>query len=227
MFVVLEGLDASGKTTQAAWLAERVGAELFKYPDRTTPLGRLIDRWLKGQVTLGMWGAGHSETRPDVPIPILSEDHRHAALCLQGLLLANKVEVQPKLLRALVANHGWVVADRYTPSAVAYGGADGLDAQWLYESHDTLVKPDLYILLDVTTEIAAERRAKQGGGEHYEQNMGRLHRARANYLALAEKGPSRHNWHVVNGMLPPNDVHDIIYRLVMQNAPQSRPSKEG
>ena len=212
MFVVLEGLDASGKSTQAEILAKSVGAVQFKYPNRRSPLGRIIDRWLRGQVTLSRvtrGGNGQIVTATEDP---------DAYLALQGLLLANKVEVQESLLHALRGNHGWVVADRYTPSARAYGTADGLDDAWLEESHRPLIEPDLYILLDVTVDEAIRR--KGGVAEHYEANRERLERAWKKYRDMATSDRGKHQWEVVNSMKPKDEVaRNILIAIARHRKP--------
>ncbi|KAK7687663.1 hypothetical protein QCA50_008878 [Cerrena zonata] len=56
-FIVIEGLDRSGKSTQTESLIKRleqadVSAKLIKFPDRTTPIGKMIDAYLKSESEL-------------------------------------------------------------------------------------------------------------------------------------------------------------------------------
>lgn len=103
MFVVLEGLDRSGKTTQMQLLQSHLSTlnipfVTYKYPDRTnTSTGPLIDSFLKGQVEMD-WTA--------------------ASL----LLAANLYEMVGRIERSLVEGK-WVLFDRYSYSSTAYSTA--------------------------------------------------------------------------------------------------------
>jgi dTMP kinase len=209
MFVVIEGIDGCGKGTQAelvvGYVRETFGGKCahFKYPDRTTPIGRIIDDWLHGYVALGRWG------KDEVFVPARDDV---SLLALQGLMLANKLEVTRKLLYSFERGH--VVADRYTPSGVCYGAADGLDFQYLYENHHVpLFQPDLYVLLDCTVEDSFRRRPRRA--EAYEDSRSRLRDARANYLEMAEM--ERGAWLVLDAAAPraelANKVRDAVDEL--------------
>ena len=189
MFISVEGLDRAGKDTQADRLAKHLGAHRLNYPDRSTPVGRIIDRWLKGAVTF-------------TPV----ED---APLALQALLLANKVEAQPRLAGYLRRN-GRVVSARFDASTYAYGRADGVDKDWTIWSHDALIKPDLTVIIDITPEESFKRRGDRAA-EHYEQNATRLARAREHYLDFAR---ITKNSAVVNGMQSEEAVFAEIIAMV-------------
>ena len=205
MFVVIEGIDGCGKGTQVQLLAEHMARSFknvttFKYPDRTTPIGGLIDNWLHGTMGLGV-ASNRSDCSWDVASPL---DH---ALANQALLLANKIEVQHHLLESFQRGH--VVADRYTPSGIAYGTADGLDFDYLYDHHHMpLFQPDLYILLDMPVEESFKRRPERA--EAYEANRERVARARDVYLRLAEVPAEQDRWLVLDGTQSKNRLHTQI-----------------
>ena len=108
--IVFEGLDQSGKQTQAELLRDRLKAEgrkarLVSFPDYATSIGEEIARALQGERDYG----------PDV---------------MQLLYVANRYERKPDLQRWL--DGGLIlVCDRYIASSVAYGEAFGLDPAWL------------------------------------------------------------------------------------------------
>ncbi len=108
--IVFEGLDQSGKQTQAELLRDRLKAEgrkarLVSFPDYATSIGEEIARALQGERDYG----------PDV---------------MQLLYIANRYERKPDLQRWL--DGGLVlVCDRYVASSIAYGDAMGLDPAWL------------------------------------------------------------------------------------------------
>ncbi len=108
--IAFEGLDQSGKQTQAEMLRDHLKAEgqkarLVSFPDYGTSIGEEIARALQGEREYG----------PDV---------------MQILYVANRYERKPDLLRWL--DGGLIlVSDRYMASSIAYGEAQGLDAEWL------------------------------------------------------------------------------------------------
>src|SRR5437867_11081039 len=110
--IAFEGLDQSGKQTQAETLRDRLKADgrrvrLLSFPDYGTCIGEEIARALQGERDYG----------PDV---------------MQLLYIANRYERKPDLQRWL--DGGLIlVCDRYVASSVAYGEAQGLDAGWLAE----------------------------------------------------------------------------------------------
>src|SRR6266540_6191571 len=132
--IAFEGLDQSGKQTQAELLRDRLKdegrkARLVSFPDYGTSIGEEIARALQGEREYG----------PDV---------------MQLLYIANRYERKPDLQRWL--DGGLVlVCDRYTASSVAYGEAQGLDPVWLTDVQKFLPAPALTILLDIAPETAA------------------------------------------------------------------------
>lgn len=147
MIICLEGIDACGKGTHTELLAKRMGARVWKFPNKETITGKLIyahlDRlWRAQPAKLGEWSAQYGNLLDP--------------LVFQALQVANRMEVATELFE--VASRGNVVLDRYWPSGYAYGRADGLDGDYLIGLHRWLPQPDLFILLDVDEKDSAERR---------------------------------------------------------------------
>ncbi|KAJ7086442.1 thymidylate kinase [Mycena belliarum] len=145
-FIAVEGLDRSGKTTQVAALqarleAEGVSVKLLKFPDRTTPIGQMIDSYLRSQSEL---------------------DDRAIHL----LFSANRWELVGEIER-LLARGTSVVCDRYAFSGVAFSAAKGLPLEWCRSPDVSLPAPDLTLFLDITPEKARERGGY--GEERYEK----------------------------------------------------------
>lgn len=191
MFIVFEGIDGCGKGTQAAlaqkYLIDSFGScALFHYPDRSTPIGVLIDQWLHGGLYLN---------RHQSPASVVEQ-----ATALQAFFIANRAEVHPSLMRALRKGH--VVSDRYVSSGIAYGQADGLDADWLISSHAVFRQPDMTILLDISPDVSFVRRPDDR--EAYENNVGRLSYARDVYLKMAKSNSKK--WLVIDGTQSPSAV---------------------
>src|SRR6478672_5420914 len=156
--IAFEGLDQSGKQTQAELLRDRLKQDgrksrLVSFPDYATSIGEEIARALQGERDYG----------PDV---------------MQLLYIANRYERKPDLLRWLEG--GLVlVSDRYTASSVAYGEAFGLDAAWLIDMQKFLPAPSMTILLDIAPETAVTR--KSVDRDRYERDLAMQARVRDSY----------------------------------------------
>ncbi len=162
LLIAFEGLDQSGKQTQAERLRDRLMADgrtvqLVSFPDYTTPIGQEIGRALRGERDFG----------PDV---------------MQLLYVANRHEWKPRIEAAL-AQGTIIVCDRYLASSVAYGEAQGLDADWLLRIQAHLPRPDVTVLLDIPPEVSATR--KTADRDRFERDLALLGRVRASYLAHA------------------------------------------
>ncbi len=163
--IAFEGLDQSGKQTQAERLASMLRERGFdvlalSFPDYATSIGTEIGRALRGEREYG----------PDV---------------MQLLYVANRYEFKPRI-EAMLAGDGFVVCDRYLASSVAYGEAQGLDPAWLRQIQHYLPQPDLTILLDIAPATTVDR--KSTGRDRYERDLAMLERVRASYLRQAGDG---------------------------------------
>ena len=191
LLIVFEGLDQSGKQTQAERLkaeVERRGRTcvLLDFPSYETPIGREIRAGLQGDREYG----------PDV---------------MQLLYVANRYEKKPEIETQLAAG-AVIVCDRYLASSVAYGEAQGLDGRWLREIQRYLPQPDLTILLDIAPEAAAGR--KRANRDRYERDLAMLSRVRDSYRAQA-KSPA---WLQLDGQRPKDvvagDVLSVVARML-------------
>ena len=195
LLIVFEGLDQSGKQTQAEGLRDHLtslGREcrLLSFPDYSTPIGSEISRGLHGEREYG----------PDV---------------MQLLYVANRHEKKPDIERALGAGTT-IICDRYIASSVAYGEAHGLDPRWLTEIQRFLPAPDLSILLDIAPETAAQRKA--AGRDKYERDLALLSRVRASYHRQAETSTS---WLRVDGERSRDAVRaDVLTAVSTRLAPR-------
>lgn len=172
MLIAFEGLDQSGKETQARHLRARLEAEGRKvhavsFPDYQTPIGREIRAALAGERDFG----------PDV---------------MQLLYVANRFEYKPRLDAWLSAGTV-VVCDRYRASSVAYGESQGLDAAWLEDIQRHLPAATMTVLLDIAPETAVARKGQ--GRDRYERDLPLLGRVRESYRRQA----AQHGWVVISG----------------------------
>jgi dTMP kinase len=160
--IAFEGLDQSGKETQAGLLRDHLKeqghkARLVSFPDYGTSIGEEIARALQGEREYG----------PDV---------------MQLLYIANRYERKPDLERWL--DGGLIlVADRFTASSIAYGEAQGLDSAWLADMQKFLPVPALTIFLDISPDTAVKRKAVDR--DRYERDRALQSRVRDSYLRQA------------------------------------------
>jgi dTMP kinase len=162
LLIAFEGLDQSGKQTQAERLRDRlvdVGRQvrLLSFPAYETPIGAEIRSAL----------TGNREWPADV---------------MQLLYIANRYEERPLIEREL-ARGTILVCDRYTASSIAYGESQGLDASWLRDVQRHLPRPDITFLLDIAPEASAQR--KTADRDKYERDLALLARVRESYLRQA------------------------------------------
>lgn len=190
-FVVFEGGESVGKSTQSRWLAVGRGVEVTFEPGGTR-LGQELRHLLLG--------------RAGIHLDVLSE-----AL----LMAADRAQHVVETIRPALEAGRDVVCDRYIGSSLAYQGyGRGLDVdivRALSELATGGLWPDLTILLDMDPERA---RARSGGGSDRFEALGMdFHRrVRAGYLELAEADPGR--WTVVDADRPAPTVRDDIAALV-------------
>ncbi len=185
--IAFEGLDQSGKQTQAELLRDRLKdegwkARLVSFPDYGTTIGEEIARALQGE-------------------------REYGADVMQLLYIANRYERKPDLQRWL--DGGLVlVCDRYVASSIAYGEAQGLDPVWLMEVQKFLPAPSVTIVLDIAPETALQRKAVDR--DRYERDLAMQARVRDSYRRQA----AEQNWIWLDGERPKDAVAADVFNAV-------------
>jgi dTMP kinase len=189
MLIAFEGLDQSGKETQAQQLRERLRqaghkVRLLSFPDYGTSIGEEIARSLQGEREYG----------PDV---------------MQLLFVANRHERREAILE-WIAGGLILLCDRYRASSIAYGEAQGLDAQWLENIQQFLPPADLTIFIDIEPTTAATRKAHDR--DRYERDLSLLDRVRASYRRQSEQP----NWVRIDGERSKAEIAEDIFLAVTE-----------
>jgi dTMP kinase len=145
LFVVLEGIDHAGKTTQCDRLVRALegrGKRVTRmaFPDRSTATGREISAYLS-----------RKEEKDDKE--------------LHDLFCKNRWEKRDEIMSTLNSG-GWIVCDRYAFSGTAYSMAKGMSTMDAVEGDRGLPSPDLVVFLDVDANETATR--KGYGDERYD-----------------------------------------------------------
>jgi dTMP kinase len=175
--VALEGIDGSGKSTQARALASALGARLTHEPGATV-LGAALRQLLLS---------------PEAPAVSL----RAEAL----LMAADRAEHVALVVAPSLAAGEWVVSDRFSGSTLAYQGyGRGLSTAELRQLVDWATEglvPDLSVLVDVPVEVAQARLAQTAPDRLERLGPDFAERVRQGFRALADADPS--HWVVVDG----------------------------
>jgi dTMP kinase len=200
-FIVLEGIDGAGTTTQTHRLVERLRAET-KLPVKVTrepsdgPIGALVRQVLTGR--------------------IISPGGRAPGWATMALLFAaDRMDHVESEIEPFLGQGGIVVSDRYDASSLAYqsvsSGRGGEKAvEWIRQLNRHALRPDLTIVVDLPSDVAAARREVRGEpAQLYEQNE--VQRALAEfYRDLARHMPDD-KVVLVDGNGSIDDVHARIY----------------
>jgi dTMP kinase len=186
-FIVFEGIDGSGKTTQAAMLAERLKSlgipVLLTREPSDGPLGLTI-RSLANRPTL------EEEER------LFTEDRRD--------------HVSQVILPA-IAEGKTVICDRYVHSSAAYQGARGLDPATLIRRNMLFAaRPDVVFLIEISVDVALRRISsnRHGGFSVFEarENLGLVDKI---YRGLNDPVIKR-----IDGTLSSNELHSVILSVL-------------
>ena len=177
-FIVVEGIDGAGTTTQGQYLAEHLQQGTKRRSSRPTtftkepsrgPVGAMIQLALAGRVTGHVLNGGDKDlpTSDDEPATSTRVDSRTMALLFAADRVDHiKAEIEPNL------NEGrTVVSDRYLLSTLAYQGLH-LERDWLLNINRYALTPDLTLFLDVDVTRARTRfRSTRWSSDLYEGIM--------------------------------------------------------
>ena len=201
--IAIDGGDAAGKATLTRGLAARLAAHYsaeygepiecatFSLPAYDAPTGEVLRRHLRGE-----WSVGGSS----------GED----MIVRQALMTHNRVEIQREIVEAL--RRGPVVLDRWYGASIAYGIAEGIDPSYLYRISAPLLRPSLWIYLDVDPREAAKRR--EAPRDLNESDFAKLDRARAAYREHMGKHPLLSPCFTVDAARTADEVLSIVWAHV-------------
>lgn len=190
-FIVIEGLDGSGQSTQAELLRDfliKEGYEviLTKEPTRDSEAGKKIKEILDGKIKI--------------------EPQK-----LQELFVQDRNEHLEKLVIPALKEEKMVISDRYFFSTFAYGVADGLDLDWLIKINNDFLLPDLIFILKVSPEVCIQRIEKRGEGIKLFEKKEKLEKVWKTYEIL----PSRFkNVYMINGEKTVKEVFSQIKDII-------------
>lgn len=210
-FIVFDGNEGSGKSTQARLLADRIARE-----------GR-------GPQTLFVRDPGTTRIGEQIRAILLNPDNEEMSMRTEMLLyMAARTQMMAEKIRPALEQGKLVLSDRFVSSTLAYQlGGDGLTAKEIRDVADIAIRgrwPDLTIILDMPTQASMDRvlpkfslfpddpdaglekdRIERRPIEYHEQ-------VRRNYLGQAKSDPTRYR--VVDADRPPQVVHADVWRML-------------
>jgi len=137
VFICVEGLDASGKTTHARRLVRNLRRKGFDAIYTTEPSRGEIGRFIRRHV--------------------LDRERRVPSVVEALLFAVDRFDHVEREIKPALEEGKIVVSDRYVYSSLAYQGAAGLDLKWIEEINRLAMPPDLAIYIDVPPEVVVKR----------------------------------------------------------------------
>lgn len=187
-FILFEGIDRCGKTTQSKRLVEKLNKDgskaiWIRFPDNDTEIGKLLRQYL--------------ENAKDID--------PHA---VHLLFSANRWECQKKI-SLLLQQYDYVICDRYYYSGIAYTAAKGIDFDWCQYPDKGLIEPDIVFYLNLSIDEAEKRGGY--GQERYEKRE-----FQEKVKMIYENNLKTINWIVVDANNSQDQVFESIGLHVMK-----------
>jgi len=164
-FICIEGIDASGKTTQARLLVESLRQRGFDVVFTTEPSPHEVGRFIRRYVL---------------------QRKRRVPIVVEALLFAvDRIDHVEKRIKPALEKRKVVVCDRYVFSSLAYQGAAGLDRTWIEQINRLALTPDLSIFIDVSPEVVLKRMKRK---KSVMETLKNQRKVRKIYMDMVEKG---------------------------------------
>lgn len=191
-FIVVEGLDGSGKSHQIELLVnflKNKGKDviLTKEPTEDSKAGQKIKK-------------------------VLRKEEELLPLELQKLFVEDRKEHLEKKVIPALKEGKFVVSSRYFFSTIAYGGAEGLDVKKLLEMNKDFLLPDLTIIIDVLPEHCIERIEERGKPKEFFEQLQKLEKVGKIYKTFKNMFP---NIVVINGEDSVESVFEEVKKAVL------------
>ncbi len=187
LFIVLEGVDGAGSTTQTRLLRDSLRQKGYRAIATKEPtegqIGRLIREYLRSSVA-------HSG--------------------IDALLFAaDRIEHLETVVKPALSRGEHVICDRYLESTLAYQAAEGIEVEWLEALNKFAIKPDHVIILDINPAASLNRKYIRIR-ERFE-NIEFLKGVRQNFMKRA----ASQGYDLVDAEKPLMQVHEAVKRIVL------------
>jgi len=187
VFICIEGLDGSGKTTQAQILTERLS---------------------KSHNAVYTAEPSHGTTGTFIRECCLYKEKRLPTATEALLFAADRVEHVENEIKPALADGKLVICDRYIYSSLAYQGSAGLSLAWIKKINSYALQPDFAVFIDVPPERVLERLQRK---KSVMETIEIQRKVRKVYLKYVEKGELI----LIDGDKPKAEVADALYSKVL------------
>jgi dTMP kinase len=188
-FIVFEGIDGAGLTTQAELLEKHLKNKKYEVVLTKEPTNNLIGGIIRAA---------------------LKKEWITSNRTLQLLFSADRAHHLEKEIIPALENGKIVISDRYFISTIAYGMIE-LEKEWLKVLNSKFLLPDIIFIIDIPVEVSIERiKASRFGFELFEERK-KLEKIRNNFLELSKEYK---NCFVINGNRSIEEVHKEIVKIV-------------
>lgn len=187
-FVVLEGLDAAGTTTQTRLVTRALGAFETAEPSEG-PIGRVLRTHIRNEISLDPVSATLAFTADRA-------DHLH------------------RVIRPALDSGDTVVCDRYILSTLAYQGASGVDMDWIMRMSECFEIPSVTIFLEVDEDTRLARLRRRATLDRYEDPSQAESLRKAYHCAIDLLRARGQKIVMVDGAPDKNAVRDEILSLL-------------
>lgn len=192
-FIVIEGLDGSGQTTQAKLLREFLESE-----------GEIV--CLTKEPTIISDGTFYSSVAQTIR-DVLDKKIQMEARPLQELFTQDRKEHLEKEILPALEKGGWVICDRYCYSSFAFGSAHGNNMDFLISLNEDFLIPDYVFLLKVSPKTCIQRIARRNEGVKFFEVEEKLKKTWLEYEKVLKKFPYIK---LINGENSIEEVHKEI-----------------
>jgi dTMP kinase len=199
VFICIEGLDGSGKSTQAKLLTKKLCQAGYTAVFTAEPSQGKIGKFLRKR---------------------LFEQERMPTTVEALLFAADRIEHVQSVIVPALKEGKIVISDRYVYSSLAYQGSAGLSLDWIETINNNAQKPDLSLFIDIAPEVVLKRLKRK---KSVMENM----QTQQHVWAIYQKYVARGELKRVDGDKSKNEVLDALYAEVACFIKKVKPEKSG
>ncbi len=194
LFIVLEGVDGAGSTTQTRLLADFLNQMGIRAIVTKEPTGGRIGNLIRSYLQ-------SSSIHPGID-----------AL----LFAADRIEHLETVVKPALERGEHVISDRYLESTLAYQSVDGVNIEWIEAINSFAIKPDLVIILDINPETSLSR--KHTPTRERFETVEFLNKVRQSFKNRA----ATQGYDIVDAEKPIMTVHEALKKIVLQKIEASK-----
>ncbi len=198
LFIVFEGLDGSGKSTQQQLLNDKLQFDKISNISFREP----------GSTVIG-----------DQIVKILQSDQKLSPLSELLLFYVSRSAIIEEKIKPALANYDVVICDRYFYSSVAYQGyGRGMNIGFINQINDEVVKniiPDLIFYMDISWEEKKKRKGININDRFEKEDRVFHNKVRSGYKSMAKKDSDK--WKIIDAEENVENISSFIYETVKYN----------